>query len=450
MLSLLFNCNSLIFIRKWWVIVFLGLFLLNLLIFWPGQISLDSIVQLKEAMMGIYSDHHPPIMALFWRYLLVVFPYTSGLFIFHMLLLYSSCLIFIRALKEYPAKCVYLFYPLFPPIFLYSSMIWKDVGFAFSFLFVSAAITYFVMHNKKPNMLQLFFILLILFYGSAVKFQAIYCAPFMLLGICYIFNNFKLNFKTLIYAVCAYAALFFVLNQFNNFLVPQAKKCDSWKFVKIYDLAGISLDLNRPIFPDYILNYKNFSFDLVKEKFNYERVDDIVFNADSPIPRVETEENRMQLLSLWKETVFRHPVSYLKHRFRNWIRIIFAKPLEKLDTLDFNQFETFSWFAKLQSKGSILAKLVFFLLKAFRYLFSFIFVFIFMIFYLFLGFAKRKSRLGFILLMMNCAALTLVLVLSLFSMASLLRYVYMSVCLVHASHVIAYLLIKTSYSEAIP
>src|SRR3990167_7433402 len=394
MLSLLFNCNSLIFIRKWWVIVFLGLFLLNLLIFWPGQISLDSIVQLKEAMMGIYSDHHPPIMALFWRYLLVVFPYTSGLFIFHMLLLYSSCLIFIRALKEYPAKCVYLFYPLFPPIFLYSSMIWKDVGFAFSFLFVSAAITYFVMHNKKPNMLQLFFILFILFY---------------------------------------------VLNQFNNFLVPQAKKCDSWKFVKIYDLAGISLDLNRPIFPDYILNYKNFSFDLVKEKFNYERVDDIVFNADSPIPRVETEENRTQLLSLWKETVFRHPVSYLKHRFRNWIRIIFAKPLEKLDTLDFNQFETFSWFAKLQSKGSILAKLVFFLLKAFRYLFSFIFVFIFMIFYLFLGFAKRKSRLGFILLMMNCAALTLVLVLSLFSMASLLRYVYMSVCLVHASHVIAYL-----------
>lgn len=423
-------------------------FLINLFLFWPGQQSLDSLVQLKEAVNGVYSDHHPPVMALLWRYILYFISGCGGIFLFHLSLFYSACYIFMQALSATRLKYFYLIYPLFPPIFFYSFMIWKDVGFAFSFLFVSAAISYFVIKSKKPRWYQLFFVILILFYGSAVKFQAIYCAIFMLLGICYIFNNFKLNLKTILYTIFSYLILLFSVNQFNDFFVPKAKKSDSWKFVKIYDLAGMSLILDKPIFPEYILQSKNFSFDLVKQKFNYERVDDIVFYEDSPIPRVETDQNRQELLSLWQSAVLKNPVVYLKHRFKNWQRILFAKPLEKLDTLDFNQFNSFGWLAKLQNKNSnnyleyYLSKFIFLVLNFIRYLFCFAFVFVFMLTYFALGVLNRNNKYGLLLIVMNGAALALVFSLFVMCMASSLRYVYMAVCLVHASHVVAYMCLK--------
>lgn len=423
----------------------LGLtFILSIFIFWPGQISPDSIIQLREAITGVYGDHHPPVMAVIWRYLLTIFPYTSGLLIFHLSLLYSSCLIFYKAFERLWLKYIYLAYPIFPPILFYSSMIWKDVGFAFSFLFAAASVTYFAMHRKKPTLLQIGVILLVLFYGSAVKFQAIYCTPFLLAALCYTYNNFKFNLKTVVLTGVSYAVMLTSLNAFNNYFVPTNKKSGSWKFVKIYDLAGMSMQLNKPLFPEYILTSKNFSFDVVKERFNYERVDDIVFFEDSPIPRVEEEKDRAALLELWRRSVIKHPLAYLKHRYKNWHRILFTKPLEKLDKLDFKQFEGMGWFVKIQNKNKTLAKLIFFVLNFIRYIFSFIFVFIFMLTYIVIGFINRRYPAGTILLLINCCAFTLVIALYFFSMASLLRYVYMPVCLVHASHALVYYCIKNT------
>lgn len=431
-------------------ITFCLLFILNIIIFWPGQMSPDSFVQYNEAISGNFADHHPPIMAVLWKCLLFFFTGSGTLLIVHLMLLYAACSIFMQAFTTSKFVYYYMAFPLLPPILFYSSMIWKDVGFAFSFLLVAACLAYFIIHTVKPSFLVTIGILLVLFYGTAVKFQAIYAAPFLLFGLCYVFNNFKGNLKTVVYTLCASMALSACIQTFNNFFVAQDGKNNSWKFVKIYDLAGISLDLNTPMFPDYILQYKNFSMPLLKEKFNYERVDDIVFNADSPISRLDTAEQRDQLLSHWRKVVIQHPISYLKHRFNNWKRILFTKPLEKLDTLNFNDFSGLAWFAKLQdAKDAHNPSLItycgifaFEVLKATRYLFSFIIVFLCMLFYVGLAVCAKRNRLSVLLFCLNAAALALVVSLFILSMASSLRYVYMAVCLVHASHPIAYLIMR--------
>src|SRR3990167_3565222 len=223
------------------VAALLLLFFINLILFWPGQISPDSIAQLKQATTGLYSNHHPPIMAFLWRYLLKIFPYASGMLIFHLTLLYSSCYIFFQAFKNYRLKYFYLFFPFFPPILFYSSMIWKDVGFAFSFLFVAASLSYFILHKIKPSFFQLFGIYLVLFYGAAVKFQAIFCIPPLILAICITQNNFKINKKTILQFLLSTVCLIVSINIFNDFLVSKTEHSDSWKFVKVYDLAGISI-----------------------------------------------------------------------------------------------------------------------------------------------------------------------------------------------------------------
>lgn len=429
------------------------LFILNILIFFPGQMTPDSTSQYKEAFSNVYNDVHPPMMSWMWRLLLHIFPGTSGIFVLHLILLYSACLLFILAFKKSSITWYYVFLPFFPPIVLYSSMIWKDVGFACSYLVVAAAITYCVQRNKQLHLLQLCSVLIILFYGTAVKYQAIFIAPLMLLALAYIMNNFKMSIKK----ACLYLPLFYMLSiisvqQFNALFISPDKKSNWWRFVKIYDLAGISLDQNKPIFPDYIKRYKNFSMEHLKEKFNYERVDDIAFFADSPIPGAASADELNDLLNTWYAAVMQHPLSYLKHRFNNWKTILWAKPLQKINTLNFSEYKGLRWFAALQkakdsndtSITSIIGEAVFGVLTITRHLFSFIVIFIIMLLQLMIGcLTMKNNKFAALLVMMNGAALLLVALLFALSMASSLRYVYMSVCMVYASLPITYYMYTT-------
>ncbi len=422
-------------------------FFINLFFRWPGNMSPDAKIQLKEATSGIYSDHHPPIMSFLWRILNNIFYGPGIILIFHLLLLYSACYILMRSFQNKNISWYYTLYPLFLPILLYSSMIWKDIGFAFSYLLFMAGLTYFTLHQKKPSSLEFFALFAVLFYGTAVKFQGMYIAPAACLGLSYIMQNFKLNFKTIASSIFLYLALFSSITILNNVIVPEKHKSNSWKFVKIYDLAGMSILLNKPIFPEYIKNYSKFDFNKVKTKFNYERVDDIVFFEDSPIPRIETKQDREELLKLWRVTACKHPMTYLQHRCKNWLRILFAKPFEKLHEMNFEDYGHAGYLAQLQKAAKsfknrswehYLGLATLGSLNIARHALDFIFVFICAILYMLLG-LLCQHRLGFLLFVINCIAFMLVLALLPFCMASSLRYVYLSVCLVHASHPIAYL-----------
>lgn len=426
---------------------------LNISIFWPGLMNPDSIMQYNEALAGIFGDHHPPIMAILWRFLHVIYPGSGLIFLAHMLLLYVSCAIFMHSSIDNQSTWLYAVYPILPPIFFYSSMIWKDVSFAFSYLLLGALISYFCMYRLKPTYATFGIMAILLFYGTAVKFQAQYVAPALLLGIWYIIDDFQFRLNTIILILISYLFLILGISQFNSFFV--SKQNHAWKFVKIYDLAGMSLTLNKPLFPDYILKYKTFSMGAIKEKFNYERVDDIVFFDDSPIPRVETKQERDTLLHAWYTAVWNHPLTYVKHRYKNWSRILHAKPLEKLDSLDFKQLglTKFSIFQRALENDSswmyYLSILIFGLLRIIRYLLSFSIVLMFMLMYIILALLKRNEPEALPLLVMNGAALLLVLSLFPFCMASSLRYVYAAICWVHASHPLAYRLCKKLFKQKI-
>lgn len=413
------------------------LFIANVYLLWPGIMSPDGLMQYKEALSGVFTDHHPPIMAVLWRLFTAVYHGSGPIFFMHMVLLYSACAVFVCAFNNQNVRWFYVIYPLFPSISLYSSMIWKDVGFAFSYLLLSALIIYYVMRRERPSCVILPIMALVLFYGTAIKFQALFVAPVMVSGICYVMYNFQLTSQMLKSSIRSYGALYASIVFFNNFFVLPEHQSHSWKYVKIYDLAAISITTNQSLFPDYIKNYSLFSFEKVQEKFNYERVDDIVFFNDSPIPRATNKQERKQLLNAWWHAVKKYPLLYIKHRTKNWSRILWAKPFEKLDTTNYQDGVTQGFVAKLLQN-----KFCMFCIRMVRYGLSFSVVVLLMLCYIVLGFVKHKERLAGPLLIMNGSACILVLSLFPFSMASSLRYVYMAVCLVHASHPLVYKLLQ--------
>jgi hypothetical protein len=128
-------------------------------------------------------------------------------------------------------------------------------------------------------------------------------------------------------------------------------------------------------------------------------------------------------------------------------------PLQKLQSLDFSEFGGLGWLGKLQKAsqkgyphhGSLYDITIFYmgfilfgLLSLIRYIFKFGFLLPFMLFYFLLGlFLFHKHPTAPLLLIMNGLSLSFICLLFFLTMASDMRYVYITVCMTHASHALA-------------
>lgn len=93
----------------------------------PGYMSYDSVLQLREARWGYYSDGHPPMMAELWRWMDCLVAGPLG-----MLIVQSVCflagvyLIFKRRMSPRAAAVAAVLVLWFPPVSSVMAVIWKD------------------------------------------------------------------------------------------------------------------------------------------------------------------------------------------------------------------------------------------------------------------------------------------------------------------------------------
>lgn len=102
-----------------WVLAFLYAY--------PGYMSTDSIDQLQQARSGVYTDWHPPVMALLWG---VLDRFVSGpvlmLVLQLTLFLAGTFRLLERVLPPRAAASVTVAVLLFPPVLTTMAVIWKD------------------------------------------------------------------------------------------------------------------------------------------------------------------------------------------------------------------------------------------------------------------------------------------------------------------------------------
>lgn len=432
--------------------ILLGIFfIINALLLWPGQMTPDSIVQFKTAITGLYSDGNPPMMSVFWRFLNLLYVGSGLLFLSHLALFYTAAALLISIFHESKFKWFYACFPLIPPLSIYSSMLWKDIAFTFSYLCAGVLISFFIVKQKKTNLFINFLILTLLFYGTGAKFQAMYILPVILLGFCYIQNNNKLNIKTILLTMVSSGIFFYSLKLFNNYFVPEERKNHMWQLVKLYDLAAISLDTKKLLLPDFVLNNPKFSVPNLQKTFNYELANTLVSGQDAPLIVGANKEQRKLILDTWWAVILKEPGSYFKHRFTLWFTMLNNYPIKKLDTLDFSQYAGLKWFVKLQkpltSNSSwpehiffILGKIIHAVLWLIRFPLKTIFVVPILLIYFLLGIYTMRLNKPYAmpLIMLSGAGILLLIILIPFSMASTIRYVFFTICAFHACHGFAY------------
>jgi hypothetical protein len=295
-----------------------GLFLLHICIGWPGILSSDSWGQYAAAVSGVYGDHHPAIMSFVWRYLDRIYEGSGLLWLLHLSFLYGG---FYKIIKVFPYKKWIPFLIIFPHMFLYSLMVWKDVGFSYGYVFCISLLVHAYSEKRSFKFFEHLLFFLVLFYSTTIKFQGQFLSPLMLFYYGFVHWPFLHGIPKIgrffLLGCGVFATFFSLVSLVNDSLVPHKQKNHSWQFVKIYDIAGVAyVKKDTSLLPDFIKT-SHYSDEAFYKTFNHQRVDDVVFFKNPLFIIFKEEEMQKKLYDHWYEIIIENPFSYFNHRVKN-------------------------------------------------------------------------------------------------------------------------------------
>jgi len=414
-----------------WSLLFV-FYIISMIGLWPGVMSPDASTQYAAAIAGLYSDHHPPAMSLLWRYLDQISAGPGLMFTFHISMLYCAAAIFIYIFKNSLFRWWYAIYPMIPNILAYTALIVKDTGFTYAYLLAGAILAFMMVYKTtKFKYFLLIPVILLLCYGTAVKFQAQYVLIFFAIGVGYCINNYKLSGATAFYGVLINIIIIIFIANVNAALVPQAREAHSWQLVKLYDLSAISLELHKPMYPDFILQQPNFDFERVKQLFEPREVDPLVFPTNSVLKPGKDLAQREELWNYWYKTIKQHPWLYLKIRLRLFSYNLTTSPSDRSDPVKFLSTTAL----KPILEHSVVTDLINAGFSIVKIALRFVWLLPFLFLYCYLAVTRINTNpTAAPLLMFSATSITLLLVLLFCSMAGTARYVFLCTCLIHASH----------------
>lgn len=157
----------------------LGGFIVNVMIFYPGFLSSDSIAQLMQAEgRDNFSSLQPPVMVIFWKILITVTGKWSAMLLAQLGMLWLaigllSYYLYLKKTKVWFAMLVILV-PFLPTILCISGVIWKDNQMAFAMLLGSVLVLYTDIITSKRWRIVITVLAVFLFvYGTLTRFNAL-------------------------------------------------------------------------------------------------------------------------------------------------------------------------------------------------------------------------------------------------------------------------------------
>ena len=398
---------------------------------WPGTIRPDTLSQLSQAKSGIYNDANPPVMAMFWHFLYVLLPGSGLMFLTHMVLLYLTLLLCGIIFKPLHLKWFYAVIFFWPQVFFSAQFVSKDIAFAFSFLMVASVLAFYTTKKEPMPWFVALVLFVLLFYGTGVKYQARFVLPIYAFWFVSCLRPQDSMKNLLIKATIVFSLVFGATQAVQH--LTNVRQTHFWQWVKLFDLAAISLKEKKDLIPAF--NKQDAQGDFMAElakRFNPERVNEIGSDPKiEPLLRLgENDRERDQLWDAWFNAVKTYPLSYLKHRLRLLVLILKKSPIKGLGESS-QRGEVFPSLAQRviefgEGKG---------FLQIVKALTPFIYYLPMMIFYTFFGAVyARQTAFAKVLFLLNGSGLFLMLALVPFSMASDVRYLYFTMCSFHFSH----------------
>ncbi|HKO52073.1 MAG TPA: hypothetical protein VJV79_30395 [Polyangiaceae bacterium] len=318
---------------EWLVIGALAL--LGFFVVWwvyrPGFMSWDSVVQLRQARAGAYSDDHPPIVALIWRSLDRCWPGPIGMLILFDALFWLGLGVFFRLLR-WPlwARASALVVVGFQPaVFMLLGTIWKDTLMQAALLAGFSALLLAGLGARRwwwALAVPLFFV------GIAARHNAIAAAwPLLAVPIFYLQRLARWRRHWQLAVSLALGLVLALILRQGSVLLSRSltEPSEYWQTTPIFDLVGMSLQLDEQLIPPES-GVLSPGVTLARLRQVYDPTDHLRLykcprkNCTPALNRSADAVQLRALSSAWKRAILAHPRAYLAHRwlvFRELLRL---------------------------------------------------------------------------------------------------------------------------------
>ncbi len=247
----------------------------------------------------------------------------------------------------------------------------------------------------------------LLFYATAVKYQAQFILPFVMWWYTLVQGRFKM-WPALLKAIPLTALFIILIHHTNQYLVTNQGQgsSNSWKYVKIYDLAGMSVRTKTVLMPK-VFHKNQVTVANIENAYSFEW-EPLITGNNAPFRAPVTDAELKTIQGAWWQAIRAHPTAYMAHRLSIWQKgILFGAPGK-------------AWLDQKLGKDNFISTYLVPLGK----LIAYIFILPFQLFFFVLGKHTRTRGAARTLLFMGGMGTMLLLVLLIFSLAAVPRYIY--------------------------
>ncbi|MGN6568547.1 MAG: hypothetical protein ACTHJ0_11370 [Flavipsychrobacter sp.] len=311
-------------------IICLSGFLLNLIAYYPGFMSPDSLDQYQQAITGDYNDWHPPIMAGLWHLFNYIYSGPLLMLVFQLSLFWTSIYLLLTAIKGHIWKLSILLLAFAPFIQNFTGYIIKDIQMSFAWLLTSAILFRAIIQQRKLSIFESIISLLLIIYATWIRQNALPGSlPFIVLWTWLVFRQRSKGFKITI-VVIATTLLVWLQFPFNYNLFNAEK---TYPEVKLYleDITGIYAKTGQSYFTPYVLTGPAFDPNRLRTQYNTATFDDLWedYNGKALLPDMD-DSSVKDLQKAWLHAIVAHPFTYINNRadgFLYYLRVKNRTPL---------------------------------------------------------------------------------------------------------------------------
>ena len=279
-----------------------------IVIFYPGFFSNDSLDQWNQAKLNEYKTWHPIIMSVIWHHISKLFG-AGSFFMLNQIMYWLGIGLFIDITLG--RRLRYLAIAFFPPIFMMSLNVWKDVA---CFTSLTLGIDFLLLWLKNHKRLSLVIAGIFFLYACLVRLNGY--IPTVTIVITTVFCFWPGNIiKKISISLCFAFLLGLSVKSSNELLNLTYKPRTDHPLptLMVWDIAGIYVNEKLNLPPPKIVHVVDEA-EAQRWLNNYlPTVCSICWTSGIDCNNRSSKEDLI-LLQTWLKTVAEHPLSYLKHR----------------------------------------------------------------------------------------------------------------------------------------
>lgn len=285
--------------------------------------SNDSLIQYREARAGAFNSWHPILMAWWWRQLDHLYQGPAP-FLFQNLLMYWCGIgLLTKAIRRNVGRAAYVIpiFGLWPALFFVLGEIRKDVAFACSMFLAWSIVINAYCWQRKTSTLEKCALVILLVFAVGVKTNGIVAIPFLVL---FWLNNDGVGRGIRLVALTSAIISAAVLIPFTITRSLEVKLDSPLQYTQVYDLFAISVKTRQNLLPRYVNERINLSQDELEKTYVVGQNDGLFYGYTKDLVglRAPSPEEAAKLQDSWLKAIKDHPVSYLTHRWDNFLSLL--------------------------------------------------------------------------------------------------------------------------------